>query len=87
MYRVTIECEGVAPAVGADGARDIEQEFRKHRIWHQRPSCSFSGGVLRLVVDNDFDSNGTATLDEFADSIVAYIGEHGRLRVASVETV
>lgn len=85
MYRVTVECEGVAGHVGSEGAADIEQEFRAHRTWHERPLCTFTDGALTLIVENDFDRDGRATLDEFCDCLVAYIGEHGSARIVSVE--
>ncbi|HKO20684.1 MAG TPA: hypothetical protein VJU82_17550 [Acidobacteriaceae bacterium] len=87
MYRVTVSCAGIAPDAGVEGAADIEQDFRDHRAWHSKPECSFADGVLTLVVENDFDADGQATLDEFADSVVASIGEHGALQVTNVRTV
>ena len=84
MYRVTVECQGVALSLGGEAAADIEREFREHRTWHYNPGCSFADGILALTVENDFDADGSATLDEFADCIVAYIGEHGPVRVADV---
>jgi len=85
MYRVIVECDGIGSDDEAEAAADIEQEFREHRSWHQHAACSFCNGMLRLVVENDFDANGSATLDEFADSIAAYVGEHGPVRVVGVE--
>ena len=84
MYRVTVECQEVAQWLGDEAAADIEREFREHRTWHYNPGCSFAAGILALTVENDFDADGSATLDEFADCIVAYIGEHGPIRVAGV---
>ena len=85
MYRVTVECHGLAQSVGEEAAADIEREFGEHRTWHQRPACSFADSILTLTVENDFDADGRATLDEFADCIVAYVGEHGPVRVTDVE--
>lgn len=86
MFRVIVECNGIGSTVGTEAAAEIEQEFRDHRNWHENATCSFANDILRLVVENDFDADGTATLDEFGDSIVAYIGEHGPLKVTRVET-
>ena len=85
MYRVTVECRGVAQSAGDEAAADIEREFREHRTWHQKAACSFADGILALTVENDFDANGSATLDEFADCIVAYVGDHGPVRVTNVK--
>lgn len=87
MYRITIECLDVAPNLGPQAARDIEQEFRVHRTWHRELSCAFADGKLLLVACNDFDVEGEALLDEFSDCLVAYLGEHGEMRILRVEQV
>ena len=56
-----------------EAAKDIQKEFEDHRSWHLNVSCTWNEKSLKLVVENDFDENGQATLDEFGDCISAYI--------------
>jgi hypothetical protein len=84
MFKVIIASDGVAQEVAMKAAHDITEEFT-HRPWHQTASCSWNGAQLILEVENDFDSNGLATLDEFSDAIAASISESfGSLRIVSV---
>ncbi|UCI08869.1 hypothetical protein [Mesorhizobium sp. B1-1-8] len=85
MYKITIECLDVASGPGPQAAIDIEQEFRAHRTWHERPSCSYADGKLLLVACNNFDADGRALLDEFWDCLAAYLGQHGAMQILSVE--
>ncbi len=39
--------------------------------WHQNVHCSWSGGTLLLVADNDFDPDGKALADELSDALAA----------------
>jgi hypothetical protein len=87
MYKITIECLDVAPARGPQAAVDIEDEFRVHRTWQERPSCTYGDGKLLLVARNDFDADGKALLDEFWDCLAAYLEEHGAMHILSVEQV
>ncbi|RWK41628.1 hypothetical protein [Mesorhizobium sp.] len=87
MYKIMIECLGVAPDSGPQAAIDIEQEFRIHRTWHERPSCTYANGKLLLIARNDFDADGMALLDEFWDCLAAYLGEHGPMHILGVEQV
>lgn len=73
MFKITIRAGGIDPGVGPTAAADIENEFRKHRPWHERVTCTFADETLTLVAINDFDSNGLALLDEFSDCLSAYI--------------
>ena len=70
-------------------ARDITAEFVQHRPWHTNASCSWDGTQLVLVAENDVDANGLALLDEFSDSVAAYISEpfDGEIWVESVTDV
>ena len=74
MYRVVMICEGVPERSGHQAALDITQEF-KARPHHNKATCSWSGSVLRLEVENDYDENGLATQDEFSDAISACVME------------
>lgn len=87
MYKITIECLDVAPRSGAQAAIEIEQEFRTHRTWHERPSCTYADGKLLLIARNNFDADGKALLDEFWGCLAAYLGEHGAMHILSVEQV
>ncbi len=92
MYKITMRAAGVSETVGAEAARDIEAEFREHRRWQERVTCSFEGGVLTLVAFNDYDENGLALSDEFSDLISAFIPLGGisddeAFEIVSVEVV
>ena len=73
MYKITLACYGVPPAVGPEAATDIANEFAENRQWHVNVTCQWDGERLILQAENDFDSNGLALLDEFSDCIAAYI--------------
>lgn len=49
---------------------DVAEEFT-HRQWHQNVRCTWTGDILLLVADNDFDSDGEALADEFSDAVAA----------------
>ena len=87
MYRIQVTCDGVPAAVGPQAAIDIGQEFQE-RHWHKLVSCTFEDGRLSIEVENDFDPQGLALLDEFSDAIVACIEEpfEGDMKVESVVT-
>ncbi len=76
MYRVTIVCEGLSSNEGKEASDDIAQEFREHRNWHKNPICTWDGEKLILTVENDFDDDGKATLDEFRDCLAAYVTDY-----------
>jgi hypothetical protein len=85
MYRIVLACNGVPANVGSEAARDITEEFT-HRPWHKNVRCQWDGSRLILEADNDFDSNGLALLDEFADAISASVkgGFDGGIEIVSV---
>ena len=85
MYRIILVCKDVPAHAGAVAARDIREEFTR-RPWHKDVSCAWDGSNLILQMDNDFDSNGLALLDEFSDAISACIedGFDGDVKVLSV---
>jgi hypothetical protein len=92
MFKITTIAGGISEAAGQQAARDIQQEFREHRDWHQRVTCTFTAGTLTLVAVNDYDEDGTALLDEFSDCLSACvslenISDDGEFRVVSVETI
>lgn len=90
MYLITIICPGVPEPSGKEAALGIQMDFSGHRKHHQRAACSFADGSLILVVENDFDADGFATLDEFSDCISAFLpdipDDGGDLIIRSVET-
>src|SRR5258708_2365457 len=59
MYRIILTCKGVPPALGANGARDITEEFTR-KPWHQNVTCQWDGSQLILQADNDFVASGLA---------------------------
>ena len=85
MYKIKLICEGVPEKAGHNVALDITQEFAL-RTWHNRALCTRSGSSLVLELENDFDENGLASLDEFSDAISACISEDfdGDIRIESV---
>ena len=85
LYRVVLICGGVPLAHGAAGAQCINRQFSK-RSWQRNAVCTWDGHSLTLVVENDFDSRGLATMDEFSDTLSACIpgGFDGDLRLVSV---
>jgi hypothetical protein len=87
MFRITLKSTNLPTSVGASAPPDLEAEFLK-RDWHQNPRASWDGEVLRLTVDNDFDTNGLATLDEFADALQICLDYDGDLEfdVESIES-
>lgn len=89
MYRITLDCHGVPLAAGAEAARDIMEAFRLHYPYENNVVCTFEGGKLRLVAENDYDPDGLNLLDEFSDNISACIAEpfDGDIELVSVETV
>jgi hypothetical protein len=87
MFRITVSCIGIDPSLGETAAREIQSEFRDRRRWHQDVSCRFEQGTLILCATNDFDKAGLALLDEFGDCLSAYLKEHGKVSVLSVETL
>ena len=86
MFRMTLKSTDLPAVVGSAAPPDIEEEFRK-RHWHQNPKSSLAGSILRISVENHFDVDGLATLDEFADSLAACLAFDGDLNfdVESVE--
>ena len=89
MYRITLECAGVPQSAGDEAARDITEEFRQHYPHEQNVICSFDGRVLMLVAENDYDPEGLNLMDEFSDTISAYIAKlfDGDIKRIGVETI
>jgi hypothetical protein len=87
-YRTVLRCDGVPPAFGAEGAKSITADFAK-RTWHKNAMCEWDGIYLTLSVENDFDRDGRAVMDEFSDEISACIrgGFDGDIRVVSVTEI
>jgi hypothetical protein len=83
MFRIVLACDGAPPEAGPEAARDITEEFAQHRQWHKNVSCRWDGTRLILEAENDVDANGQVLLDEFSDSVAAYIAAPflGRLSV------
>jgi hypothetical protein len=92
MFKITMRAGGIDPGVGHSAAADIQNEFREHRPWHERATCTFHDGTLTLVAFNDFDREGLALSDEFSDCLAAYVpvggvSDDGIFEVIAVETV
>jgi hypothetical protein len=87
-YHAVLQCHGIPPALGAEGAKSITANFAK-RTWHKNATCRWDGNYLTLSVENDFDRDGRAVMDEFSDEISACIpgGFDGDIRVISVTEV
>jgi hypothetical protein len=87
-YRAVLRCDGVPPAFGAEAAKCIIANFAM-RTWHRNATCSWDGNCLTLSVENDFDQDGRAAMDEFSDEVSACIrgGFDGDLRVISVTEI
>jgi hypothetical protein len=81
MFRVTLICSGLPLASGQEAALDISREFAEHRTWHARVTCEWDGTRLILISENDFDSTGQATLDEFGDCIAAFVPDPGESEI------
>lgn len=73
MYRITLACHDVPAAAGDEAARDITKAFRLHNPHEHNVICTFVDGKLRLVAENDHDPEGPNLMDEFSDSICAYV--------------
>ena len=89
MYRFILACYGVPKSSGAEAAIDITTEFVEHHPWHSNVTCTWDGERLILQADNDFDSDGLALIDEFSESISAYIAElfDGDIKIESITNV
>jgi hypothetical protein len=77
VYRVTLTCHGIPPKSGPRAASDITAQFFFHRPWHQQANCTWDGELLILEVENDFDSDGLAALDEFSAEISGCVEDAG----------
>jgi hypothetical protein len=88
-YRIKLRCDGIPVDESEAGARCITSDFRMNRTWHQNAVCTWDGRSLHLTVENDFDKNGLATLDEFSDELSACLedGGYGDLVIVSVEPI
>ena len=89
MFKIVLECENIPVSEGEEAAGDITNEFRAERRWHKEATCTWTGSSLLLEVENDFDENGLATLDEFSDTIGAYVATlfEGTIHVRSVTKI
>jgi len=77
MFRVTVNCEGIAPTDWPDAVADVAEEFAS-RPWNRIIDCHWAGDALVLVAERDADHDGEALADEFSDTIAAYApGESG----------
>lgn len=87
-YRVVVRCQGLPPDAGMEAAKNITAGFSK-RKWHRKAVCSWDGKCLTLAVENEFDREGRATLDEFSDEISACVkgGFDGDMRVISATEI
>jgi hypothetical protein len=88
LYRLVLLCDGVPTTQGAQAAVCITADFSE-RTWHQNALCQWDGKCLNLTVENDFDDDGRATMDEFSDELCACVagGFGGDLRIISVTEI
>jgi hypothetical protein len=88
MFRIILSCNGVPKYAGAEGAKDITEEFMQ-RPWHKNVKCEWDGSQLILQAENDVDSTGDALIDEFSDAISASISEpfDGDIEVVSITEI
>lgn len=87
-YRAVVRCDDLPSAVGPKAAQNITAHFAK-RNRHRSAVCNWDETSLTLVVENDFDRDDRATLNEFSDEISACIsgGIDGDLLVLSVTEI
>ena len=85
MYKIILSCDGVTKSAGAEGAKNIVEEFQ-HRPWHKNVTCEWKNTKLILEAENEFDSTGDALIDEFSDVISASITEQfdGNIVIVSI---
>ncbi len=76
-------CAGLTDDEGTAAPRDIIEEFL-NRPWHLNPECTWNGSTLLLIVENDYDSNGSAVLDEFSDAVHACVNCSGSIMITIV---
>jgi len=86
MYRIVLTCSGVAIDEGAEAASDLTNEFWGTQSLAQECQLPMGWGQLTLQAENDFDSQGLALQDEFADCPSAYIVKpfEGQIRILSI---
>lgn len=86
MYGITLVCKCLSNQAGEDAAVNIIQEFKENRQWHENVMCSWNGSELKLVAENDFDTDGQALLDEFSDFISACVIDYfdSKIEIESV---
>lgn len=87
-YRIVLQCDGVPVSAGEEAAKDITANFAM-RKWHRNAACNWDGTRLTLSLENDFDRDGRATLDEFSDEVSACVrgGFDGDIRVLAVTEI
>ena len=85
MYKIKLACEGIPEEIGRDAASEVTREFAS-RPWQNYALCSWDGSSLLLQLENDFDENGLASVDEFSDAISACVEEgfNGNIRIVSI---
>jgi len=69
-YRVVLECGGVPPDTGAEGAINITEAFIGPP-WHQNVRGLWDGTHLTLTGENDFTRQELA-LDEFSEKDISF---------------
>ena len=73
---------------GQEAARDITEEFRTNYHHEKNVVCSWDGRTLRLVSENDYDSEALNLTDQFSDTIAVYIEPFdGDIRLVSIEVI
>ena len=89
MYRIVLSCSEVPMKAGEEAAIDITGEFAEHRKWHRSVKCTWDGSSLFLEACNEYDSDGTALIDEFSDCVSAFVSEgfDGGIRIESITEI
>jgi len=85
-YRVTVSCQGISSHEASGGISAILEEFYE-RPWHTEVACRWDGEKILLTAENDYDSNGSAVLDEFCDAVHACISWSAEEIAFAVESV
>ena len=88
MFRIVLECDAakLSVQIAEQVVIDIAEEFA-HRPWQTNVRCTWASRCVRLETQNDYDSQGLATRDEFSDALAACIAMYARvgdIRIVSI---
>ena len=74
-------CAGLTEEEGSAAPPEILWDFQD-RPWHTNLQCTWNGSELVLVVENELDSEGLTTLNDFNEACYARINFSGFIRCA-----